>query len=57
MVALHFMHYNFCRVNKTPRVTPAIEAGLANHVWDVEELVEFLPVLKPATRGPYKKTH
>jgi len=41
-VALHFMHYNFCRVHKTLRVTPAMEAGLANHVWTLEELVESL---------------
>lgn len=41
-VALHFMHYNFCRVHKTLRVTPAMEAGLANHVWSLEELVESL---------------
>jgi len=37
-VALYFMHYNFCRVHKTLRVTPAMEAGLANHVWTLEEL-------------------
>jgi IS1 family transposase len=39
MVALHFMHYNFCRVHKTLRVTPAMEAGLTDHVWDIEELI------------------
>jgi IS1 family transposase len=38
-VALNFLHYNYCRVHKTLRVTPAMEAGLANHVWTVEELV------------------
>jgi hypothetical protein len=38
-VALHFMHYNFCRIHKTLRVTPAMEAGLAQHVWSLEELV------------------
>jgi hypothetical protein len=32
MVALYFMHYNYCRVHKTLRVTPAMEAGLADHV-------------------------
>ena len=37
-VALHYMHYNFCRVHKTLRVTPAMEAGLADHVWSVEDL-------------------
>jgi IS1 family transposase len=41
-VALHFMHYNFCRVHKTLRVTPAMEAGLADHIWTMEELVGLL---------------
>src|SRR5207248_6449702 len=42
MVALHFMHYNFCRVPQTLRVTPAMEAKLADHVWEIEELVALL---------------
>jgi hypothetical protein len=41
-VALHFMRYNFCRVHQTLRVTPAMEAGLSNHVWTIEELVGLL---------------
>ena len=41
-VALHTMHYNFCRVHKSLRVTPAMEAGLADHVWTVEKLVGVL---------------
>jgi IS1 family transposase len=41
-VALHFMHYNFCRVHKTLRVTPAMEAGLANELWTLEDLVNRL---------------
>jgi len=41
-VALHFMHYNFCRVHQTLRVTPAMEAGLANHVWSIDELISLL---------------
>ena len=41
-VALYFMHYNFCRIHKTLRVTPAMEAGLTNHVWTIEELVDVL---------------
>jgi hypothetical protein len=41
-VALHFMHYNFCRVHRTLRVTPAMEAGLADHVWELEELVGLI---------------
>ena len=39
MVAIYFAYYNFCRVHQTLRVTPAMEAGLADHVWTVEELV------------------
>lgn len=41
-VALYFMHYNFCRVHKTLRVTPAMGAGLAAHVWTLEELIGLL---------------
>jgi IS1 family transposase len=41
-VALHFMHYNFCRTHKTLRVTPAMEAGLTDHVWTLEELCNLL---------------
>lgn len=41
-IALHFMHYNFCRVHQTLRVTPAMEAGLTDHVWELEELVGLL---------------
>jgi IS1 family transposase len=37
-VAIHFMHYNFVRIHKSLRVTPAMEAGLADHVWSLEEL-------------------
>ena len=38
-VGLHFAHYNFCRVHMTLRVTPAMEAGITDHVWSVEELI------------------
>jgi len=38
MVALYFMYYNFGRVHQTLRVTPAREAGIADHVWSIEEL-------------------
>jgi hypothetical protein len=41
-VALYFVHYNFARVHKTLRVTPAMQAGLANHVWSLEEIVDLL---------------
>jgi hypothetical protein len=54
-IALHFMHYNFCRVHKTLRVTPAMEAGLSHHAWTVEELVSLLPEPVAKKRGTYKK--
>jgi len=38
------MHYNFVRVHKTLRVTPAMEAGIADHIWSMEELVSLLDV-------------
>jgi len=41
-IALRYMHYNFCRIHKTLRVTPAMEAGISDHVWSIEELVELL---------------
>jgi hypothetical protein len=37
-VALWFMYYNFCRVHSSLRVTPAMESGISNHVWSIEEL-------------------
>jgi hypothetical protein len=39
-VALWFTFYNFCRVHRTLRVTPAMEAKITDHVWSVWELVE-----------------
>jgi IS1 family transposase len=41
-VALHFMHYNFCRIHKSLRVTPAMEAGVSSHVWEIGEIVDLL---------------
>lgn len=38
-VALHYIHYNFRRAQQMLRVTPAMEAGIADHVWSKEELV------------------
>jgi len=49
------MYYNLCRIHSTIRVTPAMEAGLSDHVWDIEELMGLLPTPKTAKRGPYKK--
>lgn len=41
-IALYFMYYNFGRVHQTLRVTPAMEAGVSDHVWSIEEIVGLL---------------
>jgi IS1 family transposase len=46
MVALHYMYYNFGRVHQTLRVTPAMEAGLCDHVWTIEEICNLMPERK-----------
>lgn len=40
MVSLHFAHYDFLRLYKTARVTPAMAAGVSAHLWSLEELVD-----------------
>lgn len=54
-VALHFMYYNFGRIHKTLRVTPAMEAGVSKHVWSLEEIAALVPEPVAKKRGPYKK--
>ncbi|MFZ0802215.1 MAG: hypothetical protein WAN70_08615 [Terriglobales bacterium] len=39
--ALHFAHYNFCRIHSSLRVTPGMEAGLTDHIWTLRELLSF----------------
>jgi hypothetical protein len=39
-VSLHFAYHNFCRVHASLRVTPAMEAGIADHVWSIAELLQ-----------------
>jgi len=41
-VALHFIHYNFCRIHKTLKTTPALEAGITNKLWSVEDISRLL---------------
>jgi len=38
-IALHFAYYNFCRIHGSLRVTPAMEAGIADHVWTIQDLL------------------
>ncbi len=56
-VALHFMYCNFVRIHSTLRVTPAMEAGLSEHAWTIEDLVAMgeAAMPKPTKRGSYKK--
>lgn len=42
-VAIHFTYYNFVRIHETLRVTPAMAAGITDHVWEVDDLIKFLP--------------
>ena len=46
-VALHFMHYNFARIHATLRVTPAMEAGITDHLWSIEEIIGLLEAQEP----------
>jgi IS1 family transposase len=57
-VSLHFMHYNFCRLHKTLGTTPAVAAGLTDHVWTLRELIGLLEEAErvPVKRGRYAKT-
>lgn len=49
------MHCNFARIHKALRVTPAVEAGLPDHVWSIEKIAALIPEPKANKRGPYKK--
>ena len=58
-VALFVMFYNFTRIHKTLRVTPAMAAGVTKRLWDVKDIVALIEVEEakaaPTKRGPYKK--
>jgi len=50
-IAIHYMHYNFCRVHQTLRVTPAMEAGIADRVWTIAEMVSILDSKENANKA------
>ena len=58
MLNLYFVHYNFCRIHKTLRVTPAMEAGIHDTVEDLEWIVELIDAAAPprAKPGPKPKS-
>jgi IS1 family transposase len=56
-LALYFAFYNFCRMHKTLRMSPAMAAGVSQTLWAMEDIAERIEerTTKPAKRGPYKK--
>jgi len=48
------MHYNFGRIHNSLRVTPAMQAGIADRVWPPEEIASLVPEPVAKKRGPYK---
>jgi hypothetical protein len=59
MVAIYAAHYNFARIHKTLRITPSMAAGLSDHVWSLEEVVQkadnYLP--KQGSAGLTRNVH
>jgi hypothetical protein len=41
-VAIYTMHYNFCRIHQSLRVTPAMAAGVTNKLWEIEDIVALI---------------
>jgi IS1 family transposase len=54
-VAITFMHYNFCRVHQTLRVTPAMAAGLTDHVWEIADMIALMPKVVARPWGSVKR--
>ena len=56
-LALYFAFYNFCRIHKTLRVSPAMAAGISDRLWSLDDVVAKIDAMAPASkpRGPYKK--
>jgi hypothetical protein len=56
-LALYFAFYNFVRVHKTLRISPAMAAGITDHLWSIGDVVARIDSAAPPakTRGPYRK--
>ena len=56
-MALYAVWYNFCRIHKSLRVSPAMAAGVADRLWSMEDVAEMVEagLPKPGKHGPYKK--
>jgi hypothetical protein len=57
MLSLYFVHYNFVRIHKTLKMTPAMAAGVSDTLYDMDWIVGLIDANAPAPkkRGPYKK--
>jgi hypothetical protein len=49
------MYYNFVRIHKSLRCTPAMASGVTNKLWEIEDIVALLPEVASKPRGSYKK--
>ena len=54
-VALYFMFYNFVRIHKTVKMSPAMAAGITQRLWGMEDIAALIEPTAPAKRGSYKK--
>lgn len=54
-ISLYFMYYNFCKIHKAHRSTPAMAAGVTNKLWEISDIVALIHEEAPKKRGPYKK--
>ncbi|MGE3624486.1 MAG: IS1 family transposase, partial [Bdellovibrionales bacterium] len=50
-IALHFMHYNFCRIHKSLRVSPAMAAGVSETLWTLEDVVNMMDTYYDAKKS------
>jgi IS1 family transposase len=58
MISLHFMHYNFCRIHKTLRISPAMAANVSDRLWSIEDIVTLVDAraVSPKRPSSYRKT-
>ena len=56
-VALHYLYYNFCHIHQSIRITPAMAAGVTDHLYDLDWIVERVAETRPKPRRPktYRK--
>ncbi len=57
--SFHFVRYNFCRTHKAHKLSPAMAAGVSDHLWSMEDIAVLVEARapKPGRRGPYKKKY